>query len=81
MKVAELNNGQTVWTEQFTNFDPVTFMAVWHILGLNIGGSSKKAAGISPENRLRICQGLGQQSKHSKHFTFLRHEQLVGCVL
>ena len=49
MKVAELNNGQTVWTEQFTNFDPVTFMAVWHILGLNIGGSSKKAAGISPD--------------------------------
>ena len=28
-------------------FDPVTFAAVWHILGLNIGGSSKKAAGIS----------------------------------
>ena len=49
MKVAELNNGQTVWTEQFTNFDPVTFAAVWHILGLNIGGSSKKAAGILPD--------------------------------
>ena len=46
---AMLNNGQTVWTEQFTNFDPVTFAAVWHILGLNIGGSSKKAAGISPD--------------------------------
>ena len=40
---AMLNNGQTVWTEQFTNFDPVTFAAVWFILGLNIGGSSKKA--------------------------------------
>ena len=49
MKVTELKNGQTVWTEQFTNFDPVTFAAVWHILGLNIGGSSKKAAGISPD--------------------------------
>ena len=49
MKVAELNNGQTVWTEQFTNFDPVTFAAAWHILGLNIGGFSKKAAGISPD--------------------------------
>ena len=48
MKVAELNNGQTVWTEQLTNFDPATFAAVWHILGLNIGGSSKKATGILP---------------------------------
>ena len=58
MKVAELNNGQTVWTEQFTNFDPATFAAVWHILGLNSGGSSKKGlvADVNEDNNVELTQ-------------------------